>query len=265
MSILDLSYLNAAPVLLRQHDILHLVLVGCGGTGSYLAGFVARLAYLLSQKPKQVRVSFIDFDRVEPKNLARQQFCQADVGLPKAEVLAWRYAQAWGVEIEALVTPFAPEAIALYDSAILTILLGCTDNHLARRAIARCLEFNGDLPHLWWLDSGNRVNSGQVLVGSHNRATRYFNEVGGCIALPSPLTQEPLLGEPEPGETQPMSCAQINQQLMQSWTINQKAAAEMSHYLLSLIQGNLKRFATYFDLEAGVATSQYITAENLKP
>lgn len=57
--------------------------------------------------------------------------------------------------------------------------------------------------------------------------------------------------------------APLNVQLRQSWTINQRSAAEMSYFLLALIQGHLKRFATYFDSLAGVSQSQYITPENL--
>ena len=75
---LNLDYLNACRLLLPSSDNISLVLVGCGGTGSWLAPHVARVARLLLEKwQKDVQVVFVDPDVVEEKNIYRQNFCHA--------------------------------------------------------------------------------------------------------------------------------------------------------------------------------------------
>lgn len=45
----------------------------------------------------------------------------------------------------------------------------------------------------------------------------------------------------------------------QSLSINQRVTAEATDYLLGLTTGNLRRFATYFDLASGSTRSLYLT------
>jgi hypothetical protein len=46
--------------------------------------------------------------------------------------------------------------------------------------------------------------------------------------------------------------------------VNVRVAAEAADYLYRMAAGNLKRFATYFDLESGTARSVYITQQSLR-
>lgn len=70
---LNLGLLKAKPVVVPggSDRIIRLVLVGCGGTGSWLAGGIARVAWELQRMGRQVEVQFWDFDKVEPKNVPR--------------------------------------------------------------------------------------------------------------------------------------------------------------------------------------------------
>ncbi|MCA9896042.1 MAG: ThiF family adenylyltransferase, partial [Anaerolineae bacterium] len=78
-----------------------IVLVGCGGTGSQLARAVARMIYSMKAARQSVpRVCFIDPDVVELPNVGRQLFTHAEVGLHKAEALAWRFNYSLGLSIE---------------------------------------------------------------------------------------------------------------------------------------------------------------------
>jgi hypothetical protein len=45
--------------------------------------------------------------------------------------------------------------------------------------------------------------------------------------------------------------------------VNVRVAAEAADYLYRMAAGNLKRFATYFDLESGTARSLYITQQSV--
>lgn len=80
---------------------LNVILIGCGGTGSRVVPLITQY---LSTFPEILAPTFtlIDGDDVEPKNLARQNFIQEDVGRMKAEVLAERYGEAYGVNVVAI-------------------------------------------------------------------------------------------------------------------------------------------------------------------
>lgn len=261
---LDLSYLQAAPVLLRRTRRLRFVLAGCGGSGSWLAPSIARLARVLREAGRDVTVTFIDPDTVEAANVPRQNFCEAEIGRLKATALAARYGAAWGLEIKAIVGRFDPNTVAAsYDE--LVILIGCVDNAAARQSLAAALR-DSESPSVWWLDSGNARESGQVLLGSASHVEGLggaFRLPSVCAALPSPALQHPELLTPLPEEVDGsnLSCEQIALANAQSLMVNQRVAAEAADFLLRLTVGGLRRFATYFDLNSGSARSKYTTPE----
>ncbi|MCL1470333.1 hypothetical protein [Argonema antarcticum] len=61
--------------------------------------------------------------------------------------------------------------------------------------------------------------------------------------------------------TNNLSCAEMAVLNVQSESVNVRVAAEAADYLYRMTAGNLKRFATYFDLESGTARSLYITQQ----
>jgi molybdopterin/thiamine biosynthesis adenylyltransferase len=155
MTNIDTCFLEAKPVKLPSWSKVEFLLVGCGGTGSALASAVARLMRLLAENGKQARATFIDPDYVEPKNISRQQFCDAEIDKPKALVLAARCSMAWGVEITGVVKPFDPAMAQSPDYSEIKIILGCIDNGAARQAIAESLTRANSfrqVPRTWWLD-----------------------------------------------------------------------------------------------------------------
>ncbi len=269
---LDLSFLQATPVFSYQGQRITLVLVGTGGTGSYLARHIARLAWILkTQYNKTVTIAFIDPDVVEPANVLRQDFCEAELGLPKATVLALRYTAAFGIEIHPIVQRFHPDMIRQLRSYwnTLTLVIGAVDNAGARAAISETLKENleQEVPRVWWLDCGNAREAGQVLIGSQNNLEDLadaFKVTGYCRKLPSPVMQHPELLNPLPEEldNHHLSCAQLTAANSQSLMVNQQVAAHAAVMLHEfLIAGRLRRFATYFDLPSGTASSKYITQE----
>lgn len=68
----DLSFLEARSILLAEHRAVQLLQVGCGGTGSHVARAVAQVARVLAERGTDVRVTFVDPDLVEPRNVPRQ-------------------------------------------------------------------------------------------------------------------------------------------------------------------------------------------------
>src|SRR5262245_9052017 len=199
--VLDLSYARAAKLMLPVSDRLRLCLVGCGGTGSWLAPSVARIARLQRDRGREVEVVFYDHDHVEPKNIPRQHFCDAELGHNKAVTLAARDSAAWGVEIAAVPKRFrSADAETRHNS--LNIFVGCVDNAAARGEIAKVLSARTDT---WWLDCGNDELSGQVIVGS----IAHLKQLEGsfttsckiCKRPPAPSLVDPDLLRPAPSRS----------------------------------------------------------------
>ena len=171
---LDLNFARAASVLPREFNNLKIFIIGGGGTGSFAVMAIARLAFELQRIGKTVEITIIDPDRVERGNIPRSNFCAAEIGRFKAQTLAERISLAWGLEVSHINEKLD------YEKHIkpggngfkeLTILVGCVDNHLARREIHRTLNESSryrshDVPEMWWIDGGNGKSSGQVLIGS---------------------------------------------------------------------------------------------------
>jgi tRNA A37 threonylcarbamoyladenosine dehydratase len=142
-----------------------IVLVGCGGTGGFLAESVCRL--LLDRR---AAVFLVDPDRVEPVNVSRQAFELADVGRWKAEVLAERLVCRFGMEVGYSVLPYDAR---VHDAAFarptrLALVVGAVDNAPARQAIAATLARHGG-----YTASGDRASPILWLEGgSWTRRTR---------------------------------------------------------------------------------------------
>ena len=260
---LNYDFLEARPVTIRPTQSIELWVVGCGGTGSFLVQLLCRIVQQLMQQDKAVKLVLVDPDIVEPKNLTRQCFCPAEVGLNKAHALAARYGTAWGLPIQAIDQPFDRTHLSNRYSS-LTILLGCVDNAKARIRLAKTLEFNrNDAPNLWWIDGGNGDRFGQVLVGSSLSPLPQdyaFSELG-CIWLPAPSVQAPelLIAKPDELEASPLSCAERSLLNVQGVMVNPQTAVVMADLTLDLLRGQLKRFAVSFDQQSGAMTSRYTT------
>lgn len=115
-----------------------IVLVGCGGTGAFLADAIGRLPL-----GRAARLFLVDPDRVEDHNIMRQAFERREVGRFKAEVLAARLARRYGREVGYSILPYDPEIHAgLFreETSALNLLVGAVDNAAARRMLAATLD-----------------------------------------------------------------------------------------------------------------------------
>lgn len=247
-------------------ECLDIVQVGCGGTGSFLALHLARMAYHLRDKGgPAVHLALVDPDVVEPQNIGRQNFCPAEVGRPKALVLMERYNRAFGLEISAHVARIDPKELPSdQPNRIFHLVVGCVDNAAARRDLHRAVEDAAG--RLWWLDGGNHAHAGQVLLG--NRAdlvAPQISKLGFCAGLPSPAVQCPDLLDPEPEASSPASCAELAIMDVQGLMVNQAVAGWLAAYVYRLlVSRDLDMRATYFDILSGSARSEYIISPEIK-
>ncbi len=269
---LNLDFVSASRLLLPSYDSISLCLAGCGGTGSWLAPSVARVARLLIEKfDKRVSVFFIDPDKVEAKNVYRQNFCEAEIGRNKADTLAFRYGLAWGVNITAIPDAFG-DHLRLGVGVGMYVLIGCVDNARARKAIAAVAKRSArDHTNLWWLDCGNFQSAGQVLLGCGKKTFDSFGLPGLCSWLPLPSDVHPELLEDVGGSQlavageEGMSCADMALADSQGLAINQRIAAEATDYLVRmLLTRDLMKMATYIDLASGSSRSVYIIPESFR-
>lgn len=307
---LDLEYVQALRFLLMMpNNEVSLVLVGCGGTGSWLAPAVVRIARLLREsRGAKVHVLFVDPDSVEEKNIYRQNFCEAEIGKNKAQALAERYGFAWGVEVNYAAERYSEEMVG---GGGTTIMIGCVDTTTARSKIS---QTNHGWP-FYWLDCGNEKNSGQVVLGAMRLDTnKAFALDGFCGWLPrvdqvhpelvkggfeeavtGDQESDPALVDlngPEPhiscaemaiqegtsarsqsdlarvdlnGSEPHISCADMAIRSSQGLGINQRMAAEAADYLVRmLVTKDLRKMATYIDLESGSCRSTYITKKEIE-
>ncbi len=273
---IDLSFSKAAIVMPVEYNSLRFIVVGAGGTGSFVVAALARLIFELKQQQnKSAEILIVDPDVVENGNIPRSNFCFAEVGRYKAQTLAERVSMAWGIETSFSCEKFDAEKHlknSNSDYRNLMIIVGCVDNYLARREMHRALdEFRsyGDAPRVWWVDGGNGKESGQVLLGSTTKPLKpeqYFTGTSICRALPSPSLQHPDLLEPEklhaPSE---ISCPERVRMGEQGLNVNQRVSVEIAEILSAmLITRSLKRYAVYFDLESGTSRSVYCTHETIR-
>ena len=216
------------------------VVVGCGGTGGFVAESLCRLL------PHNATPVLVDHDRVEERNLARQNFFSEDIGKVKSEALALRLSRKYERAVAYSMYP-----IAMTEIARPGLIVGCVDNGHARRDIAA--KVNAE----WWVDAGNGENYGQVLIG--NSVYGYFDEEKGvCNGLPLPTIQRPDLLSALP-KRQP-DCAQVAEQ---GPTINQAMAAIVVEVVRRIIEGICPWMQLYLDMEAGTLHPVLATPEEV--
>lgn len=244
-----------------------ILLVGTGGTGSFTALHLARLATVARQR-FGLRLVFVDPDVVEPANIGRQNFCNAEIGQPKALALARRYSLAFGLEIEPVPEKFGAGMIDHFAPRVghgqtgLTLIIGAVDNAAARRDIAGALTREvWRAGPVWWLDAGNSEHAGQVILGNSPEPEPQLSPLGHCTALPLPSVAEPgLLAEPEPTPEAGLSCADLLLIEVQSLMINQAMADWLSVYVYRLLLAHdLDISRTWINQRDGAVRSQGIT------
>ena len=221
------------------------MVVGCGGTGGFVAESLCRLL------PAKFQLILVDPDRVEERNLVRQNFFREDIGKVKSEALALRLSRNYG----------RPVAYSTYPVAMTHvqgpgIVVGCVDNGLARRDIAaRFKQHHG----AWWIDAGNGENYGQVLIG--NSDIGYFQEDKSlCVALPLPTIQKPELLAQKAAAPQ-LACEQLPEQ---GPTINLVMAALVVEVVRRLIAGTCSWMQLYLDMETGTLHPVMAEPEEVK-
>ena len=242
-----------------------ITVVGCGGTGGFVAEGLCRLF-----QGRKATIVLVDHDRVEPHNLLRQNFYAEDVGRFKSQALADRLARAYRRPVGYSVYPFREEdsrpngqrypGLPAYGDCL---IIGCADNAAARRAMAECLP--GD-PRRWLIDAGNDTNWGQVLVGNvAEPVTLHEPPFTGetCHLAPAPTLQRPDLLTAVSTRPPDVDCAAALDLTDQDPTINQMMASLVLQVVRRMAAGTCPFMGLYLDMEQGTVTPTYATPETV--
>jgi len=215
---------------------------GPGGKGGYIAPLLSRR---MQARDRPVKVVIADGDIVEEENLVRQNFISADLGRNKAQILAERYASAFGMEIH-----YIPDFVESVDRLAelikpdryqasphdyyrqaegLSILIGCVDNNKSRQL---CHQVFNTADNLIYIDSGNGEYTGQVVCGIRRRGRTYYEPLGNLYP--------DVLEDTDKFPTE-LSCAEAAVSAPQSIIANIMAATAVVSYLYNiLVLGSIK-------------------------
>jgi len=242
------SHRLPARYLTRQVRVL---LAGAGGTGSRILEKLVCLHRALIAKghPEGLMVTVIDPDVVSSANIGRQAFYPGDVGCFKADVLVNRANMMLGdVRWKSVVAKLDTRS-GLED---VDLVIGAVDNRAARLGILRSLEncFGGTR---YWLDTGNRANDGQVVLGevpSRKRATDDKARLPHIGEL-YPQLIDPAAEEPDQGP----SCSLAEALEKQSLFINPTVSDFAMNILWNLFtQGQIDTHGAFINLQRMMVT-----------
>lgn len=196
-------------MLTNKNDQSHIIIVGAGGTGGWLASFLNRVK-------DDHEVTIIDADIVEKKNLVRQNFIEQDINKNKAEVIGSRY------EFDHIVPFYLSDSSQLEEvvrsSSLSPIIIGAVDNNASRLIIKQFLDsYDSDV---LWVDSGNSERDGQVIVTGLDENGNYID------GFSDPFTLHPELEDTTEDNRHPddISCAEQSESAPQNVGANIFAA-----------------------------------------
>jgi molybdopterin/thiamine biosynthesis adenylyltransferase len=224
-----------------MYEIIHFI--GCGGTGAHLIENTVRMIYFYHQlhnTPLPV-IIIQDPDNVEHKNCQRQNFSFDDIGYPKAEIIAKRISNQYGISIQYILSHFNEEFsrsspfYTIYKDSKSYLIIDSIDNISGRWYINNFIKSNYT-HNIHWLSIGNTDKYGQlVFYSSHfNKPRTPFEVFVNDFNISKVHEEERITTEP----ANVINCA-VNALIEpQSISINLLAATISTAYLYNVFYNN---------------------------
>lgn len=137
--------------------ITNVIVIGAGGTGSYL---IPPLARFLASQPVPVKLLICDGDKYSESNSGRQEFASSKIGINKAEVQALTVCAK--LPEYAKLVDYLPEYLSASKINELitnnTVVVTCVDNVACRHFVEKRLEQLQNAAHV---APGNEMYTGQ--------------------------------------------------------------------------------------------------------
>lgn len=206
---------------------LDVAVIGVGGTGSeVLSGLTHLHLALKALGHAGLRVIAFDPDTVSPANLVRQRYFDSDLGRNKAETLIGRINLSCGLNWIAVDS-------AMSDGTNFDIAISCVDSRKSRKKLDRFSS-----RWTYWLDCGNDVTHGQVILGQP-----------GNNALPCATVIHPELMDTALPEDDSPSCSALDALKKQDLFVGRMVSTHALDLLWQLLRDRqLTHHARYFDL-----------------
>lgn len=229
-------------------------LIGAGGTGSkVLTALIEMSESLIALGHPGLNVKLWDDDLVTQANVGRQRFAESEVGLNKAVALINR-ANRWSGSNWKAVTRKFERSISgnLPENARAKIFISCIDNVKGRLEIDEMLRwmqgtrYTDDQP-LYWMDFGNTLCSGQVLLSTVGEIEQPASDKYRTFSALPFITDEfkHLLKLSEKEENEP-SCSLAEALQKQDLYINGSLAQMGCSLLWSLFRTGMTRYRGFF-------------------
>lgn len=218
--------------------MIHVKVIGIGGTGGCLMSTNLLPRYLAFQREEQFDITLIDGDRFEARNLARQAFQeQGNKAEVKARELRREFPQLTIWAVPAYVTPKNVAQIVEEGD----IVLLAVDNHKTRLLVSqRCQE----LTDVTLISGGNFLVEGNAQVYTKRKGKNLTNPIE---------TFHPEIRNPEdhnPGED-PDCLLQVAEGEPQLVITNMAAALSMACYLFQILEGEQPAEEVNFSIRTG--------------
>lgn len=238
-----------------DNNILYsFAVIGSGGTGTY---FLKEFSRYLSSGVHEEDIKLLmiyDGDIVEEKNLSRQAFCEDDIGLNKASVMAGVLNSAFDTQWEAIasyvtsVEDVASKMPSGSKSGIIymPVIIGCVDNHACRLVLEEYFEQS---ENCIYFDSANEYTTGEVVLSYK------FN---GTVVSPlrSKLFPDLKKGSADLRARTEMSCEELNNVAPQHIATNMRAGNILLSEACSLLDKNPHPGLVTFELDT--MTQEYV-------
>jgi len=219
---------------------MHILIIGCGGIGSWLAAPLLR--YLQAENFKG-KAMFVDGDKFTADNAARQDFVEQHISCFKAESLHERYRHLFPLLDLEHRNEFVGETNIGDIVREGDIVFLCVDNHACRRIVEQHLL---TLKKAALISGGNELKDGNVQL---------FIRRNSKNITPALSERHPELLTADDGDRSRMSCEELaalpgsGQIIFTNFT----AAAMMLNLFWKLKKGRTDTAEVYFDIEKPAA------------
>ncbi|AFD27815.1 MULTISPECIES: PRTRC system ThiF family protein [Deinococcus] len=228
--------------LLTDNKPLKVAVVGVGGTGSEVLIGLVRLhdALVALGYAGGLQVTAFDPDTVSPSNLVRQRYFATDLGRNKAEVLIGRINLSCGMVWRSCSQKFnSDRARKNWD-----IVISCVDTRKSRKELHQAAFSKGLYTWRYWLDCGNDLSNGQVILGTPGSTAR--------DSLPCATQLHPELMDLSLPEDDTPSCSAVEALSRQDLYVGKEASLHALNLLWQLLRDKtLTDHARYFDQRQG--------------
>lgn len=217
------AYHYTADYIINPAHPVTINLIGCGGTGSQVLNSLARMnSALRAIGHPGIFVWAIDPDKVTEANMGRQLFSPSDVDMHKCIALIGRINRFFGLAWEAIPSLFNK------DISPANITISCVDSGKARKEIKHLLRAKKDVKKVettyagrynrtmiepynklyYWMDFGNMMDRGQVVLGTLTKITQPKNSEFRCLdSLPTVEKLHPDIFKDSKTDDQGPSCS----------------------------------------------------------